>query len=71
MAAGWDKTGLPPYSVGFVSVAAVLLLMPASLLTAKLGALVAHSASKHRLEVAFAVYLVLVSLHFCTTLVAP
>ena len=35
MAAGWDMTGLPPYSVGFVSLAAVLLLMPASLLTAK------------------------------------
>jgi uncharacterized membrane protein YfcA len=69
MAVGWDKTGLPPYSVGFVSIAAVLLLMPASLLTAKLGALVAHSASKHRLEVAFAVYLVLVSLHFCASLV--
>jgi uncharacterized membrane protein YfcA len=68
MAVGWDKTGLPPYSIGFVSIAAVLLLMPASLLTAKLGALVAHSASKHRLEVAFAVYLVLVSLHFCTSL---
>jgi uncharacterized membrane protein YfcA len=44
MAVGWDKTGLPPYSIGFVSIAAVLLLMPASLLTAKLGALVAHSA---------------------------
>src|SRR5215203_7265027 len=47
-AARWDKPGLPPYSVGFVSVAAVLLLMPASLLTAKLGELVAHSASNHR-----------------------
>ena len=53
-ASGWDKTGLPPYSVGFVSIAAVLLLMPASLLTAKMGARVAHSVSRHRLEVAFA-----------------
>ena len=70
MAAGWDKTGLPPYSIGFVSIAAVLLLMPASLLTAKLGALVAHSASKHRLEVAFAAYLILVSAHFCASLVS-
>jgi hypothetical protein len=46
MAVGWDKTGLPPYSIGFVSIAAVLLLMPASLLTARLGALVANSALK-------------------------
>ena len=69
MASGWDKTGLPPYSIGFVSIAAVLLLMPASLLTAKMGARVAHSVSKHRLEVAFAVYLILVSGHFCASLV--
>jgi hypothetical protein len=52
MVAGWDKTGLPPYSAGFVSVAAVLLLMPASMLTAKLGVIVEHSASKHFLELA-------------------
>jgi uncharacterized membrane protein YfcA len=46
------------------------LLMPTSLLTARLGARAAHSASQHRLEVAFAAYLVLVSLHFCASLVA-
>jgi len=69
MAAGWDKTGLPPYSIGFVSIVAVLLLMPASLVTAKLGARVAHAVSKRRLEVAFAVYLILVSAHFCASLV--
>jgi uncharacterized membrane protein YfcA len=68
MAAGWDKTGLPPYSIGFVSIVAVLLLMPASLLTAKLGARVAHAVSKRRLEVAFALYLLLVSGQFCASL---
>ena len=70
MAAGWDKVGLPPFSIGFVSVAAVLLLMPASLATAKIGARVAHSVSKHRLELAFASYLILVSLQFCFSLAA-
>jgi uncharacterized protein len=69
MATGWDKTGLPPFSIGFVSIAAVMLLMPASLLTAKFGARVAHSVSKHRLEIAFAAYLVLVSAQFCASLV--
>jgi uncharacterized membrane protein YfcA len=68
MAAGWDKTGLPPYSIGFVSIVAVLLLMPASLLAAKLGARIAHAVSKRRLEVAFAVYLLLVSGQFCASL---
>jgi uncharacterized membrane protein YfcA len=69
MASGWDKTGLPPYSLGFVSIAAVLLLMPASLITARIGARVAHSVSKHRLEFAFAVYLILVSVQFSASLV--
>ena len=68
MAAGWGKTGLPPYSIGFVSIAAVLLLMPASLATAKIGATVAHRIAKHRLEVCFALYLVLVSAHFGVSL---
>ena len=68
MAAGWDRIGLPPFSVGFVWVAAVVALMPASFLTAKLGATVAHRVAKHRLEVCFALYLVLVSAHFAVTL---
>jgi uncharacterized membrane protein YfcA len=46
----------------------VLLLMPASLLAAKLGARIAHAVSKRRLEVAFAVYLLLVSGQFCASL---
>ncbi|MBV8834935.1 MAG: sulfite exporter TauE/SafE family protein [Alphaproteobacteria bacterium] len=69
MAAGWDRIGLPPFSVGFVSVAAVLALMPASFLTARIGATVAHRVAKHRLEVCFAVYLLLVSAQFGATLV--
>lgn len=69
MAAGWDRIGLPPFSIGFVSVAAVLALMPASFLAARIGATVAHRAAKHRLEVCFAVYLLLVSAQFGATLV--
>jgi uncharacterized membrane protein YfcA len=68
MATGWDKVGLPPYSIGFVSIAAVLLLMPASLMTAKIGARIAHSVSRHCLERVFAAYLILVSLQFCFSL---
>jgi uncharacterized membrane protein YfcA len=60
MAAGWDRMGLPPFSVGFVSIAAVLALMPTSFLAAKLGARVAHHVSKRRLELCFATYLIMV-----------
>ena len=68
MVAGWDRIGLPPFAVGFVWVAAVAALMPASFLTAKIGATVAHRIAKHRLEVCFALYLILVSAHFGVTL---
>jgi uncharacterized protein len=70
MAAGWDKSGLPPFSIGFVSIAAVLLLIPTSFFTAKIGASLAHTMSKHRLEFAFACYLILVSMQFCFSLVS-
>jgi len=68
MAAGWDRIGLPPFSIGFVSIAAVLALMPASFLTARIGATVAHRVAKHRLEACFAVYLLLVSAQFGATM---
>ena len=42
--------------------------IPASLLMAKAGARLAHTMSKHRLEVVFASYLILVSMKFCASL---
>ena len=41
----------------------------AGISTARIGARVAHSVSKHRLELAFAVYLILVSVQFSASLV--
>lgn len=68
MAAGWDRIGLPPFSAGFVSIAAVLALMPASFFTARLGASVAHHVSKRRLELCFASYLIVVGAQFALSL---
>ena len=67
--AGWGKGDLPPFSLGFVSIIGLLLLMPASLLTAKLGATLAHQLSKKQLELGLAAYLLLVSVRFAATLV--
>ena len=64
MAAGWDRMGLPPFSVGFVSIAPVLALMPTSFITARLGARVAHHVSKRRLQLCFASYLIMVGGQF-------
>jgi uncharacterized membrane protein YfcA len=68
MAAGWDRMGLPPFSAGFVSIAAVLALMPASFFTARLGAGLAHHVSKRRLELCFATYLIVVGGQFALSL---
>jgi uncharacterized membrane protein YfcA len=48
----------------------VLLLMPASLITARIGARTAHAISRRRLELAFAIYLTVVSAEFCLSMVA-
>jgi uncharacterized membrane protein YfcA len=64
MAAGWDRVGLPPFSAGFVSIAAVLALLPASFFAARLGARIAHHVSKRRLELCFATYLIVVCEQF-------
>jgi uncharacterized membrane protein YfcA len=68
MAAGWDRMGLPPFSIGFVSIAAVLALMPTSFLAAKLGARIAHHMPKRRLELCFATYLLMVCAQFGSSL---
>lgn len=62
--AGWDKPGLPVGSVGYVCLAAVAVMLPTTLLTTGLGVRLAHGLSKRRLELAFGIYLALVSLRF-------
>jgi uncharacterized membrane protein YfcA len=59
---GWGEANLPPYSLGFVNIPAFLLIIPASILTAKLGAYAAHKASVPMMRKVFAFFLVLVSL---------
>jgi uncharacterized membrane protein YfcA len=66
--AGWDRIGLPPFSAGFVSIAAVLALMPTGFLAAKFGARVAHDVSRRRLELCFATYLIMVCGQFGSSL---
>ena len=51
---------LPWLTVGFVSVAGLLVIAPGSMLTATLGARTAHALSRRRLSQAFGVFLVLV-----------
>ena len=68
MAAGFDKPGLPAFSIGFVSLLGVLLFAPVSIFTAPLGVRLAHALSKRKLEVAFGLFLMLVSVRFILSL---
>jgi uncharacterized protein len=62
--------GLPIGSLGFVNLIAVALVAPLSVLTAPLGARVAHGISKRTLEVAFGCFLLLVASRFAVALFA-
>lgn len=69
MWAGWGAPGLPPYSTGFVNLPAMLLVVPASVLTAPLGVRLAHRLSRRQLEVAFGLFLLFVSARFAISLI--
>jgi uncharacterized membrane protein YfcA len=60
--------GLPPYSLGYVSLAA-LLIMPLSVFAAPYGVRMAHGIDKRRLELAFAAFISCVVLRFLWTLI--
>lgn len=66
--AGWGKEGLPPLSVGFVSVIAFALVAPLAVAAAPVGARLAHSWTRRQLEVAFGIFLVLICLRFAVSL---
>lgn len=69
VAAGWGQAGLPPLSLGYVSLIGVALVIPASVLAAPLGVRIAHAISHRRLEVGFALFLFFVSARFLYALI--
>jgi uncharacterized protein len=69
--AGWPKLGeLPAFSLGYLSIVGFLIVAPLSTWCAPLGVRLAHGMSRRRLEVAFGVFLVIVSLRFVWALIA-
>ena len=69
--AGWGKAGLPPLSLGFISVLAFVLLVPTTVLTTRIGVRLAHSIPKRRLEVLFGLFLAATCARFIWALVSP
>jgi len=61
---------MPPLSIGFVSFVGFALMAPVSSFTASFGARLAHVLPPRRLEIAFGIFLLLVSVRFLASLVA-
>ncbi|MEQ8699447.1 MAG: TSUP family transporter, partial [Bauldia litoralis] len=66
--AGWGNPLLPPFSVGFVNLVGVLIVIPASVLIAPLGVRIAHALTRRQLELGFGVFLLVVSARFALSL---
>ncbi|WP_114965691.1 sulfite exporter TauE/SafE family protein [Alkalilacustris brevis] len=62
--AGLGQPGLPVDALGYVSLMGVMLFVPTTVLTANLGVRLAHALSRRSLEMAFGVFLAIVSVRF-------
>jgi len=60
---------LPPFSLGFVSLIGVAVMAPVSSLAAPYGARLGHRLTRRTLEIAFSIFLLLVSLRFLISLI--
>jgi uncharacterized membrane protein YfcA len=69
MIAGWGhQAQLPPLSIGFVSLIGFALMAPISTYIASYGARLAHWLNRRTLEIAFGIFMLLVSLRFIISL---
>lgn len=67
--AGWGVENLPPFSIGYVNIAAVLMVIPVTVLIAPLGVKIAHALDKRQLEFGFGLFLLLVAARYFYSLV--
>lgn len=70
LVAGHGAVSLPPFSVGYVNLLGLALIVPMTLLAAPLGARLAHAASQPALRRAFATFLALTALRMLRDAVA-
>jgi uncharacterized membrane protein YfcA len=59
--AGWNDVRVPPGSFGYVSLIGFAFIAPATVMTAPLGAKLAHSFSEKKLSILFGAFLVIAS----------
>ncbi len=68
--AGWNVSGLPPLSLGFVNLVALIAIIPLSMLTAPWGARAAHSIPRKYLAYGFGAFLTVTAVKMFWSLVA-
>ncbi|MCE9521597.1 MAG: sulfite exporter TauE/SafE family protein [Alphaproteobacteria bacterium] len=56
---GWHATGLPPFSLGYVNLVGLALIVPATIVAAPWGVAIAHRLSRGTLRLAFGAFLCL------------
>jgi uncharacterized membrane protein YfcA len=66
--AGWGAAGLPPLSLGYVSLIGAAVIVPAGLVATPWGVKLAHGIPRRKLELAFAAFLALVVIRFLVSL---
>jgi uncharacterized membrane protein YfcA len=67
---GWNHTTLtaPPFSLGYVSLLGLVLILPTSMLLAPYGAKAAHALPVRGLKIAFAIFLAVTSIKMLSSL---
>lgn len=58
---GWDNPNTPPLSIGYLNIPAFLCLTSVSILTAPLGAKLAHSLPVPKMKRVFAIFMLLIA----------
>lgn len=59
---GWGQPGLPPFSLGYVNLMAMFLIVPATMITTPWGVQAAHALGRTTLRRIFAAFLLLTAL---------
>lgn len=67
MITGWEVEGLPPYSLGYVNLLAVMCVIPATMLATPIGVRIAHRMEDEKLRITFAVILGLMAIRMLVT----
>jgi uncharacterized protein len=60
---GWNEVGLPPFSVGYINLVALVLVAVLAAVFAPMGAAIAHRLNQQTLKYVFAAFLVAVGLN--------